>query len=670
MGSNGVVVEEMKNTSCSNYSRHQGEKDHLYAELWQACAGPSVRVPTLGEKVYYFPQGHLEQIEAYTKQETNVQMPKYDLPWKILCTVVNVQLMAEVDTDEVFAQMTLLPEKEQIEPSMEKDGLHSQADKSRVYAFSKTLTPSDTSTHGGFSVFKKHADECLPPLDMSQQPPSQDLVAKDLHGFEWRFRHIFRGQPKRHLITTGWSTFVSSKKLVAGDTLIFLRGENRELRVGIRRARKSQNNASPSVLSNHSMQLGVLASASHAISTGSMFSVYYRPRTSPSEFIVPYTQYIRSSENDYAVGQKFRMKFECDEFPERRLSGTVLGIEDIDSLRWPDSKWRCLKVRWDEALTTVAHPTRVSPWKLEPLSNLKMSQSSHLPQPKKARIRLLPSSPESSLLANEDLLQSAIKPSLQFRRQSRVLQGQEDSGIVSHNQPLPHLVTPPNISWSQLQLELENEFHCQIHDAYPPYFQSSTPSPHVIQSVSGNTTYCLPPLPTIGNDGEDELQNWFGPNTPNTLFEVEKLVHTSTAQLKTGSSCRIFGIDLVGSSLEPAPTAHDLKPSEEDCKTNPFTTRSCTKIHKYGVALGRSIDLTRFNGYDELIVELDHMFDFDGGLKNDSNGWSVLYTDDDVDNTKLIGDAPWQKFQSMVQKMYICPKEEVDKLCSPKFTVM
>ncbi|KAL5712989.1 ADP-ribosylation factor 2 [Ranunculus cassubicifolius] len=77
---------------------------------------------------------------------------------------------------------------------MEKDGLQSQADKSRVYAFSKTLTPSDTSTHGGFSVFKKHADECLPPLDMSQQPPSQDLVAKDLHGFEWRFRHIFRGE--------------------------------------------------------------------------------------------------------------------------------------------------------------------------------------------------------------------------------------------------------------------------------------------------------------------------------------------------------------------------------------------------------------------------------------------------------------------------------------------
>lgn len=31
-------------------------------------------------------------------------------------------------------------------------------------SFSKTLTPSDTSTHGGFSVPKRQADECLPPL--------------------------------------------------------------------------------------------------------------------------------------------------------------------------------------------------------------------------------------------------------------------------------------------------------------------------------------------------------------------------------------------------------------------------------------------------------------------------------------------------------------------------
>lgn len=86
---------------------------------------------------------------------------------------------------------------------------------------SNILTPSDTSTHGGFSVPKKHADECFPPLvgiliicrlffyflfknlayfwslilqDMTQQTPAQEIVAKDLNGFEWHFRHIYRGK--------------------------------------------------------------------------------------------------------------------------------------------------------------------------------------------------------------------------------------------------------------------------------------------------------------------------------------------------------------------------------------------------------------------------------------------------------------------------------------------
>jgi hypothetical protein len=33
-----------------------------------------------------------------------------------------------------------------------------------IHSFCKTLTASDTSTHGGFSVLRRHADECLPPL--------------------------------------------------------------------------------------------------------------------------------------------------------------------------------------------------------------------------------------------------------------------------------------------------------------------------------------------------------------------------------------------------------------------------------------------------------------------------------------------------------------------------
>ncbi|RYR06538.1 hypothetical protein Ahy_B05g073863 isoform C [Arachis hypogaea] len=69
-------------------------------ELWHACVDPLVTVPREGERVFYFPQGHIEQEEASTNQVADQHMPVYDLPSKILCRVINVQLKAEPDTDE------------------------------------------------------------------------------------------------------------------------------------------------------------------------------------------------------------------------------------------------------------------------------------------------------------------------------------------------------------------------------------------------------------------------------------------------------------------------------------------------------------------------------------------------------------------------------------------
>lgn len=60
--------------------------------------------------------------------------------------------------------------------------------------------------------------------------------------------------------------------------IIICRGETGELRVGVRRAMRQLSNASSSVISSHSMHLGVLATAWHAISTGTLFIVYYKPR--------------------------------------------------------------------------------------------------------------------------------------------------------------------------------------------------------------------------------------------------------------------------------------------------------------------------------------------------------------------------------------------------------
>ncbi|RWW35236.1 hypothetical protein BHE74_00059856 [Ensete ventricosum] len=70
--------------------------DRLYEELWRACAGPLVEIPRVDERVFYFPQGHLEQVkerrllEVSTDQDLNQQIPQFNLPSKILCRVVNV----------------------------------------------------------------------------------------------------------------------------------------------------------------------------------------------------------------------------------------------------------------------------------------------------------------------------------------------------------------------------------------------------------------------------------------------------------------------------------------------------------------------------------------------------------------------------------------------------
>lgn len=72
---------------------------------------------------------------------------------------------------------------------------------------------------------------------------------------------------------------------------------------------------------------------------------------------------------------------------------------------------------------------------------------------------------------------------------------------------------------------------------------------------------------------------------------------------------------------------------------------------KYGTALGRSVDLTRFNGYDELIAGLDQMFDFEGELIDQKCGWHVTYVDV-VGDMMHIGDNPWQLRTTVLHQVF------------------
>ncbi|KAM1697118.1 hypothetical protein ACFX1R_032942 [Malus domestica] len=684
-------VNAVESSGCTDAAvpaanNNQGEKDDLYHQLWHACAGANVYVPRPGEKVFYFLQGHMEQVEAYANQDCKMEMPRYNLPSKILCNVVCVQLKAEAHTDEVYAQITLLPVTEEDQVRAEEENTPPLLRRTSTRSFSKVLTPSDTSTHGGFSVPKRQADECLPPLDMSQQPPVQDLVAKDLQGYEWCFRHIFRGQPKRHLLTSGWSTFVTTKRLVAGDACIFARGENGELCVGIRRATKTQDTASTSLISGHSMQHGILASAFHAISTGTMFTVYYHPWTSPAAFIIPFDQYMKSAENDYSIGMRFRMCSEGEECAEKkRLEGTIIDIEDNDCLRWPSSEWRCLKVRLDTTLDTCLHSERFSPWNIIPL------------QPKK-RARLPdPPSPGVSSLGRKGSLVISIESTPP--RKKKVFQGQETSDPPAHEPVtpkqilLPQFIPPPNPDWDHTDLGLENNLNVPMNDPFyqcpgypkapgltnqwPPMFgfgvfdsgtyKRSMSVPNISSSESQNLRAFELRSETQSPLVEQKSTMLFGVNIVTSHPELPSPQVANSIELCSPCSIPPISHSSVSETVQLSETSKSISGvcSEKQCKKcSSVNNRSCIKVLKYGAPVGRSIDLTRFDGYNELICELDQMFDFKGSLIDGSSGCQVTYMDDEGDRM-LIGDYLWHEFQSMAQRLFICPKNEMPNPGSP-----
>ncbi|CAL5024064.1 unnamed protein product [Urochloa decumbens] len=367
--SSGVAPAAASASAGGAPSEGERKAPAINADLWYACAGPLVSLPPVGSLVVYFPQGHSEQVAASMQKDIDAHVPSYpNLPSKLICLLHSVTLHADPDTDEVYAQMTLQPVNTYGKEALQLSELALKHARPQMEFFCKTLTASDTSTHGGFSVPRRAAEKILPPLDFNMQPPAQELQARDIHDTLWTFRHIFRGQPKRHLLTTGWSLFVGGKRLFAGDSVIFVRDERQQLLLGIRRANRQPTNISSSVLSSDSMHIGVLAAAAHAAANNSPFTIFYNPRASPTEFVIPFAKYQKAVySNQISLGMRFRMMFETEELGMRRYMGTITGISDLDPVRWKNSQWRNLQVGWDESAAGERR-NRVSKWEIEPIA--------------------------------------------------------------------------------------------------------------------------------------------------------------------------------------------------------------------------------------------------------------------------------------------------------------
>ncbi|XP_062206896.1 auxin response factor 3-like isoform X2 [Phragmites australis] len=396
-------------------------------ELWHACAGPVVALPRRGSLVVYLPQGHLAAAGGRGGDAS------VDLPPHVVCRVADVELCAETATDEVYARLALVAEGEAFERNLRCGGVEGEDDmedfdaerKSRMlHMFCKTLTASDTSTHGGFSVPRRAAEDCFPPLDYNQLRPSQELIAKDLHGAKWKFRHIYRGQPRRHLLTTGWSSFVNKKKLVSGDAVLFLRGDDGELRLGVRRAIQLKNEALFQDFSSDSSKRHTLSAIADSLKHRSVFHISYNPRATASEYIIPYRKFMKSLNQPLCIGTRINFQCENEDVNERR-SGTIVGSSEVDRMKWPGSKWRSLLVRWEDG-TDCNGQDRASPREIEIVGS-SVSVAHSLSASSSKRTKLCPQ-------GNLDVptMWNGCIDSAETGKLPRVLQGQELMGFRTH----------------------------------------------------------------------------------------------------------------------------------------------------------------------------------------------------------------------------------------------
>ncbi|CAN1174257.1 Auxin response factor 18 [Linum perenne] len=398
----------------------------LDSQFWHACAGGMVQIPPVNSRVYYFPQGHAEHAQL----SVDFGPPRPQIPSMVPCKVSAINYMADPETDEVFAKIRLTPLSGSTSRDDSDDGLFVGGDgmessQEKTASFAKQLTQSDANNGGGFSVPRYCAETIFPRLDYNAEPPVQTILAKDVHGETWKFRHIYRGTPRRHLLTTGWSNFVNQKKLVAGDSIVFLRADNGDLCVGIRRARRGIGGGSecPSGWNSYGFMRedecsnpmrknvngdvkakirpeSVVEAATFA-AKGHPFEVVYYPSAGTPEYWVRASAVRAAMQIQWYPGMRFKMPFETED--SSRIScfmGTISSVQVAEPIHWPNSPWRLLQVEWDEP-ELLHNVKRVNPWLVELVSSMPAIHIAPFSPPRK-KLRF-PQTPDFSLMGQLSL---------------------------------------------------------------------------------------------------------------------------------------------------------------------------------------------------------------------------------------------------------------------------
>lgn len=675
----------------------------LDSQLWHACAGGMVQMPPVNSRVFYFPQGHAEHACGPVDFRSCRRIPPY-----ILCRVSAIKFMADPETDEVYAKIKLVPVSNN-EPDFDNDdgiaGIHSNETQDKPASFAKTLTQSDANNGGGFSVPRYCAETIFPRLDYSADPPVQTILAKDVHGETWKFRHIYRGTPRRHLLTTGWSTFVNHKKLVAGDSIVFLRAENGDLCVGIRRAKRgigggpevtsgwngncvtpyggfsaflreddnklmrngignvngpSSNNGNNLMAKGKVRSESVIEAATLAANR-QPFEVVYYPRASTPEFCVKASMVKAALQIRWCSGMRFKMAFETED--SSRISwfmGTISSVQVSDPLYWPDSPWRLLQVTWDEP-DLLQNVKRVSPWLVELVSNMPTIHLSPFSPPrKKSRLPQPPDFPLDGQLPMPLFSGSLLGPNSPF-------------GCLPDNTPAgmqgarhAHY----GLSLSDLHL---NKLQSGLSPAgFPPFDRAAKPtrasnSPILQKPSMSENISCLLTMShsTQPSKKADDLKTpqlvLFG----KPILTEQQMSHScsgdTVSPVRTGNNSSEGNLDKLTNFSDGSGSALQQQglPDRSFCEvfqwykdnrqeTEPSLETGHCKVFMESEDVGRTLDLSLLGSYDELCKKLAEMF----GIENAETLSHLLYRDV-TGAVKHIGDEPFSDFMKTARRLTI-----------------
>ncbi|KAM1271407.1 hypothetical protein ACFX2J_032227 [Malus domestica] len=661
----------------------------LDPQLWHACAGGMVQMPPVNAKVFYFPQGHAEHACGPVDFRNCPRVSPY-----ILCRVAAIRFMADPETDEVYAKIRLVP-LNGVEAGYEDDGiggLNGSETPDKPASFAKTLTQSDANNGGGFSVPRYCAETIFPRLDYSANPPVQTILAKDVHGETWKFKHIYRGTPRRHLLTTGWSTFVNHKKLVSGDSIVFLRAENGDLCVGIRRAkrgsgsgpesssgwnpmggnctvpyggfsaflREDENNLMRNGNGNISNSNGSLvgkgkvgpesvSEAATLAANGQPFEVVYYPRASTPEFCVKASLVKAALQIRWCPGMRFKMAFETED--SSRISwfmGTISSVQVAEPLRWPESPWRLLQVTWDEP-DLLQNVKRVSPWLVELVSNMPAIHLTPFSLPrKKMRLPQYPDFPFEGQLPMPTFSGNLLGPSSPFG----CLPDKTPAGMQGARHA--HY----GLSLSDMHL---NKLHTDLFPAgFPPLYHAAAPTkftnnmvihkPTISENVSCLLTMShFTPTSKKPDDVKPPQLILFGqPILTEQQISLSSSGDTVSPVL-TGNSLSDGNADRMVNHSDNSGSALHRQSIQERSSCEGFQwykdTRNETelsletghcKVFMESEDVGRTLDLSLLGSYDELYRKLADMFDID----NSETLNHVLYRDG-TGAVKHIGEEPF-----------------------------